>query len=250
MLKPSYNNSLFLTIYTERNIGELNPYLNSPRAKKNCSESKFKGPRLNEPMMSINDKRVFKHYFHQAKILAKKQGEKMVYVEWGSGGSTGYAIEHATMVLSVENNPQWCQQLLKNIRIQCAIATGQLAYSCVDGGPVIEFGNPKNKTTYKSSYYTDILNNFESSKISPHFILIDGRYRVYVALNILKSIGNDAIIMIHDYKKRQFYQEVEKYYDKFIDVQSDSVFGVFKRKRTIDQAELKLDLLKYKFIVQ
>ncbi len=190
-----------------------------------------------EPLMRDFDKKTFRHFL-------SKSGEGawpcMTYVEWGSGGSTFWALEYAQRVVSVENHVQWCTLMLKDPFIQCSILRGQLVFVCANAGPTKHFGYPVNRATYKPEIYLDALEDFD---ISPDFILIDGRFRVAAAMNSMKWSKPNSVLMIHDYldRKKWNYWDIEMFFDRIpIKAPQSAVFGAFRKKRTFSQSQFEL----------
>ena len=190
-----------------------------------------------EPAMTAKDFNLYVRNLQQA--LTKDAC--MTYVEWGSGGSTFVATEYSQRVVSIENDPEWCETMLASELIQCNIALGRLTYICVDGGDVGYWGHPLNETEYASDLYLDALNNFHH--IRPDLVLVDGRYRVACTLNSLNWAKPDTLLMLHDYRDRNFYQPVEEFFDM---VGFGHVFGVFKQKPTINSARYKEQLAHFR----
>ena len=124
-----------------------------------------------------------------------------IYFEFGSGGSTNLASYYKVKTFSVESDTEWHEKL-KNSGIKANYITIDLN--------VNNFGYPGANTdlndwkkyiqSYKTEYNADI-------------ILIDGRFRVACALDIFSKIKKDTIILIHDYKRKQ-YHILEQFYLK------------------------------------
>ena len=130
------------------------------------------------------------------------------YFEIGSGNSTFYAVKLKKQYLSVEADRSFFNYMkrhnLKNI-----------IYS--DLGPTKYFSHPilpifLIKEQIKS--YVRTVNLFiRKYNTIPELILIDGRFRTYCVLSILKIICNSKYhfktkIIIDDYKSRKDYKEL------------------------------------------
>ena len=189
-----------------------------------------------EPMMSQQDKSAFHYYLS---LQLKNNRDCMTYVEWGSGGSTFVALQYAHRVISIENYAEWCGIILQSPQVICNIITGQLVFVCVDGGPVAQFGTPKDMNNYNSSHYIDVMQHF--TDLEADFVLIDGRFRVATGLASMRNSKPDSVMMFHDYKKWSDYWIIEKFFNKLPipENMNATVFGAFSKKKSIDRKFLE-----------
>lgn len=136
------------------------------------------------------------------------------YLEYGSGGTTYFANKLKKEFLSVESDKNFYKYLDKNLKKNCLL---------VDFGPVHKFSIPilfnirKHKLKKKSlAYAENVLKILEKKKITPDFVLIDGRYRVLCGLILNKFYFNKKInnfkIIIDDYSSRKHYHILNKFY--------------------------------------
>ena len=102
----------------------------------------------------------------------------------------------------------------------------------------------------KMGIYIDYIDELGQNK---HYdmVLIYGRFRVSCSLKLLVGgyIDDKSIVLIHDYKNREFYKIVETYYDVVGKYHDESgILGIFKMKNpnNIDQEQLISDYNKYR----
>ena len=133
------------------------------------------------------------------------------YFEFGCGGSTVYASNHCKNVYSIESDYEWCKNVKKHINnANCNVECIHVDIETKPnnwGYPGDDCCNDK-KRVY-SNMFTSI-KNYE--KIDT--ILIDGRFRVACALNILPYISSETRVLFDDFLNRQHqYKIVLDYYD-------------------------------------
>ena len=110
-------------------------------------------------------------------------------------------------------------------------------------GPVGDFSYPllKNKNKIKK-YIQSIDKEFQNEKF-PDFILIDGRFRVACALNLLKFTQvkkNLCKIIIDDYRNRKEYHILEK----FFFINKIGRFGILKINKIFSKEYLSKEIEK------
>ena len=145
-----------------------------------------------------------------------------IYFEFGSGGSTNIASYNKMKTFSVESDVKWHEKLKKSGIIANYITVDLHASSI--GYPGIDTNISEWKKyiqAYKKEYNADI-------------ILIDGRFRVACALDIFPKIRNDTLILFHDYKNRNSYHIIERYYIK---LQVWDTLALFIKNSNIDSIE-------------
>ena len=124
-----------------------------------------------------------------------------IYFEFGSGGSTNLASYYKIKTFSVESDVKWHNKL-KKAGIIANYITVDLKVSSI-GYP----GKGTNLNDWKKYIQA------YKSEYNANIILIDGRFRVACALDIFSKIKEDTIILIHDYKRKQ-YHILEQFYIK------------------------------------
>ena len=161
------------------------------------------------------------------------------YFEFGSGGSTVWAIQKGLVVKGVESDKIWVDTLRRNLGEKC-----QLEF--VDIGPTGEWGYPTSNRFEKSfeNYSHAILNNNESFDL----VLVDGRFRVACTLatilHILKSseTPSNNRIFIHDFWDRSIYHVVLEFLEV---IERVDTAGVFKVKSGISEKDVRIVYRRY-----
>ncbi len=137
------------------------------------------------------------------------------YLEFGSGGSTIFALERGVRrCFSVESDPAWVDKLRQNPVIRQAEANGRLTIDCVNIGPVMDWGMPANRSRLElwPNYFLPI---WEKLGWVPEVVLIDGRFRTACGLTSLLVCPETTSILMHD-----FYDtlSIRKNYRSLLDV--------------------------------
>jgi hypothetical protein len=146
-------------------------------------------------MPNMNDK--------EKKFFISCINGKNRYVEYGCGESTLIARKHCKDVISIETDREWAKQY--NV------------FHC-DMGNVSDWGYPsKEPSIQQLNHYFSFAKNFD-------ILLIDGRYRVGVALH-----ADTGLILIHDCDRKE-YKIIEQYMD--VVNYTDTLYLFNKRKIT------------------
>lgn len=187
-------------------------------------------------VMSNGEKRIF-----DAAIKRSKN-----YLEFGVGGSTLRAIQKSNAhIYAVESSSEWLSQVRKYQIFKNAEKHRLHVYS-VDIGPTQKWGHPlpDNNREWFPAYSTKIFN--EIDKDSLDLVLVDGRFRVACALQvILQCHANPSLqILFHDFWDREHYHVVLKYLDV---VEKFDTLGLFTVKRDIDMVEVENDFEAFKY---
>lgn len=162
------------------------------------------------------------------------------YFEFGSGGSTNFAIQHGLTVHGVESDKVWVEKVKRNhTKEKCRV-------QWVDIGAVKEAGYPQDMTEKEKfpSYSRSILGFQQEFDL----FLIDGRFRVACTLNTLKKIKQqktkDVKLCIHDFWNRPNYHIVLLFLDL---VAKANTSGLFTVREKIDWALVDQLLIQYEF---
>ena len=124
-------------------------------------------------------------------------------VEFGAGGSTTFAFEKKVWcVLSIETDITYINKLLENDVINQMTAAGRLKMLHVDLGPCGQYGFPQTPPS-KSVRRRYQIRSLEFVERVPEVVLIDGRYRLAVALRCILAFGTDTTLCFHDFWDRQ-----------------------------------------------
>lgn len=148
-----------------------------------------------------------------------------VYLEYGSGGSTVAALQHASAVVSVETDEKYLRAVQN--KISEAIGKTPPFYPIyVDIGWTEKWGRPlfrrpATQRVERWRHYTsapwEVLSD---AGLVPDFIFIDGRFRAASVMESLLRLpaGSDCLFMLDDFRGRQegydvilpFVTEVER----------------------------------------
>ncbi|MDI5987288.1 tetratricopeptide repeat protein [Halomonas sp. M4R5S39] len=186
-------------------------------------------PVPDEPFMSSAEKQLFK-----AELCAAEH-----YFEFGSGGSTVWAVKQGLSVKGVESDNKWVFSLKSRLGEKCQV-------DAVDIGETREWGFPVSM---------ECADKFPSYSLSIHqhqdifdLILVDGRFRVACTLAAIEHIVSKhsdpgrARIFIHDFWNRSQYHVVLEFLETIERVETA---GVFRVKENCDMNGLKKLWKKY-----
>lgn len=170
------------------------------------------------PFMTPNERALFKESLQAARR----------YFEFGSGGSTVWAVNQGLTVFGVESDDQWVNGLKGKLGERCQV-------KAVDIGPTREWGYPVSLDNAElfADYSKEILNH----KGEFDLILVDGRFRVACVMAAIQHIlmqADDpeaARIFVHDFWNRPNYHVVLEFLET---VKRSESAGVFKVKSNID----------------
>ncbi|WP_404298372.1 tetratricopeptide repeat protein [Halomonas sp.] len=181
------------------------------------------------PHMSAAERYLFKKNLKQANR----------YFEFGSGGSTVWAVQEGLTVQGVESDENWVNALKDKLGEKCQV-------EAVDIGKTKEWGFPIS---------TQASDNFPtySQAIAKHenpfdFILVDGRFRVACTtaaiLHILDHSDKpkNTRIFIHDFWNRPHYHIVLQFLET---VEKAETAGIFKVSENVNRADVASIWLQY-----
>lgn len=131
------------------------------------------------------------------------------YLEYGCGGSTIAAAQHAKPCVSVESDPFYMDSVKKKI-LSLGLQPGCMIH--VDIGVTVEWGLPmfKTPTPRRQLRWKQYAERPWKQSIRPDLILIDGRFRVNCALFCIGQ-ARDCEILFDDYQDRPFYHSVGEF---------------------------------------
>jgi protein O-GlcNAc transferase len=193
----------------------------------NTSSGEFPLPK--SPRMSSSERSLFRKALEVAES----------YFEFGSGGSTVWAVNLGHTVQGVESDQQWVNALKRELGVKCQVET-------VDIGPTGDWGYPTSSDHRKNFPKYSLAINNHSYPFD--LILIDGRFRVACTitsiLHILDNHSNpeSSRIFIHDFWDRPAYHSVLNYLDV---VDRTDTAGIFKIKNNISRSALEKTWLEY-----
>ncbi|MDR5876198.1 tetratricopeptide repeat protein [Halomonas sp. CUBES01] len=167
------------------------------------------------PHMSPAERKLFKK--------SLKKADK--YFEFGSGGSTVWAVDQGLTVKGVESDATWVTALKDKLGGKCQV-------DAVDIGPTKEWGFPV--TLEDSEKFPAYSKAIHSHKQSFDLILIDGRFRVACTMAAIQHVleysedPQETRIFIHDFWNRPHYHVVLACLETVEKVESAGLFRVAK----------------------
>lgn len=143
--------------------------------------------------------------------LMNKMTNHTNYLEYGSGSSTRYFSSYNNLkIVSVESDSFYAKAVkeLVSYNSETIIIDSEIGITGYWGYPVFFANNKKKGWKYINSPWLKLGEDY-----CPDIVLIDGRYRVACAMNILLRAANkfNVTILIDDYFGRQEYFYFEKY---------------------------------------
>jgi hypothetical protein len=169
-----------------------------------------------------------------------------VYVEYGSGGATLLAADHASLVVSVESDRHYRHLVQKALDAAPRRGRVELIHGRI--GPTAEWGNPILRVDIRAvsgrHYATAPWSVLErAGGRRADLILIDGRYRMACALGaMLSPLGRDAPMLIDDFEGRASYQELLDFVD-VIERPGRSILA--RAKSSLDRAHVAAAFERY-----
>lgn len=174
----------------------------------------------------------------ERKLFAKALKSTKNYFEFGSGGSTVWAINAGLVARGVESDEKWANALNARLGERCKI-------EAVNIGPTGEWGYPLSK--HHSPRFPRYSNAIHLHNTPFDLILVDGRFRVACTLSATKNIIKnnnieEARILIHDFWNRPQYHCVLSFLET---IERAETAGLFKVKKRINHASLEKLLTEY-----
>lgn len=166
----------------------------------------------NAPCMSDGEAALFRHSLERATH----------YFEYGSGGSTVWAVEHGLTVHGVESDRNWVSALKHHLGKQCEVAV-------VDIGPTGAWGFPA--STHCAERFPDYSRAIEEHAMAFDLILVDGRFRVACTMaairhSVSRGAAQSVRIFIHDFWNRPQYHVVLEFLESQQQCESAGVFRI------------------------
>ena len=195
-----------------------------------------------EPWMTDSEKELF----------YKSISDSNIILEFGSGGSTFYALKQGKKIFSIESSAWFIRMMKKSPLIKDAINRNHLLYYYANMGTTKEYSIPLH-TDNGDIYWKKSIEEISSmeNQLVNHFlkdvdtIFIDGRYRVSCALNALRYFKNAKKFIIHDYNNRPQYHILEKF---FIREDEAGSLVIFSPRPNINIDDINNNLLIYRNI--
>jgi hypothetical protein len=160
------------------------------------------------------------------------------YFEFGAGASTIISERMGAETFSTETDQRYIDALKSLNHIQFVNPLcGKVGPW---GGLIFEPWRKKKRST-GFRYATIMWQRYSGFK--PNLVLIDGRYRLACALEIVRRFpGGNFPVIIDDYVGRNEYKTIEKYVDRVTQMGRAGVF--YPNKIELNMEELRLDLEK------
>jgi hypothetical protein len=165
------------------------------------------------------------------------------YLEFGAGGSTCLAAQKVTgHITSVDSSREWLDRV-KGVCVSNRWNVPDLLH--VDIGEVRTLGYPRDETSIARwpRYHEDVWRKPESRQAD--FYLVDGRFRVACALQILLRCEEIRPFAIHDYAGRPQYHVVSNFADE---IARAGELSIFIRKSPFDRFEAERALEQFSLI--
>lgn len=165
------------------------------------------------------------------------------YVEFGAGGSTCLAASLVEgPVVSVDSSTEWLDEVAR----ACASRPGwtQPRLLHADIGPTGDWGRPTDPTTrdrwpgYHEAPWT--ISGTESADL----YMVDGRFRVACAMQVLLRCRPDAVLVMHDFSSRREYHVVRGF-ARELAIAED--LSVFQRRPDFDVEKARQTLARHAF---
>ncbi len=165
------------------------------------------------PRMSEGELTLFRSF------VGRAQG----YVEFGAGGSTFLAAQSGTgFVVSTDSAQDW----IDSVRMQCVAAQTPTMPDLItaDIGPTGAWGYPVDESRRGNwrSYYELCWDRPGTQDADLY--MVDGRFRVACAMQVLLHARVGALLAIHDFASREHYHAVRRFAREIATTEDLSVF--------------------------
>ena len=169
-------------------------------------------------------------------IKLVEECKSKIVLEFGSGGSTLLLASCARKVVSIESDKKFFKIMNNEIKKRNLQAKATVLYSNI--GPTKSYGQPIVflKPLYKHKYKSYIENYYGlyGEVLEPQVVFIDGRFRVWCAVECCKRIKHNFTLIVDDYFSRPEYHIIEKLIGYALPFSGDT--AIFRVK--IDQLNL------------
>jgi hypothetical protein len=150
-----------------------------------------------------------------------------------------------TNVYSIESDKNWLNYMRTYKIIHDAEQSKRLTFFPIYIGKIKNWGYPINDKYKKNypNYSSDIFKKIDTNIIDT--CLIDGRFRVACAIQVIVNCRNIKYLMIHDYTFRQYYHIIEEFLDIY---ETCDTLAIFRKKENLNSDKLVGLYDKYKYI--
>jgi hypothetical protein len=180
----------------------------------------------------------------EIKLLHQFASQSKNYLEFGSGGSTLYVLDHSgASITSVDSYEIWVLEMMKYKSVKDAVASKRLEFYYANIGKTLHTGYPDGNASKElyPTYSKSVFDNINGGEVD--LVLIDGRFRVACTLQTILHCPS-AKIAIHDFCNRPEYHVVLDYLEE---VESADSLGVFHVRAGADRNVILLDYDRYKY---
>lgn len=180
-------------------------------------------------------------------LLLEKYTPAGQVLEFGAGGSTVFFANRGVQnIVTVESDAEWIKKLLLGsalLRQRTKSGRWQALHAHI--GATGEWGVPlvKRPSVAWLNYHQSVWSAVDPALLD--FVLIDGRFRVACALQVLLRTAERKLpIMIHDFTPRPHYHVLLHFFDT-IDAVDTTV--VLRRKENFSWRDVAVLLQEYQF---
>ncbi len=170
-------------------------------------------------------------------------GRARGYVEFGSGGSTFLAAQSgAGFIVSTDSAQAW----LDSVRTQCIAAQTPTVPDLIaaDIGPTGAWGYPADESRRGSWRRYHELCWERPGTPDADLYMVDGRFRVACAMQVLLRARVGALLAIHDFASREHYHALRRFAREIAIAEDLSVFLVTEER---DLPGIALTLAEHAF---
>ena len=145
-------------------------------------------------------------------IKLLEECKSKIVLEFGSGGSTLLLAPSAKKIVSIESDKKFSKIMNNEIYKRNLQAKATVLYANI--GPTKSYGQPIVflKPLYKFKYknYIETYFRLDREVLEPQVVFIDGRFRIWCAVECCKRIKHNFTLIVDDYFNRPDYQIIEK----------------------------------------
>lgn len=160
------------------------------------------------------------------------------YGEIGLGQSTVYASQqnHLEQIVSIDSSAEWIELVTP------LVSKSRVTLKHIDFGPVKQWGKPESyaRIDEVDRYALAVLEDG-----TPELILIDGRFRVFVFLSLVKHAPVGTQILFDDYSCRPHYLIVEEILRPIESCGKQSLFVIDEEAKTHPNLQIMIDRFRY-----
>jgi hypothetical protein len=134
-----------------------------------------------------------------------------IVLEFGSGGSTLLLAASARRIVSIESDKKFAKIMNGEIEKRNLQTKATVLYANI--GPTKSYGQPiiflQSIYKYKYKNYIETYFRLNKGELQPQVVFIDGRFRVWCAVECCKRLKHNFTLIIDDYFNRPEYHIIE-----------------------------------------